>query len=147
MFCHKWYWFVSYYEHSLTSVECEWSIILLSYEFLFDCVHYLKTADWKWPLAGPRLHFPFPPIETQGSTNNCFCGSSHLAASCATPNLWINRTFLSLTKWASEDPQPYKKKLFPLHPALSFLLWPSLGIMHLKSQMYAKHSFWVTMIS
>jgi len=59
------------------------------YEFLFDCVHYLKAADWKWPRAGRRPHFPFPPIETQGSPNNCFWGSSCLAASSATPNLWI----------------------------------------------------------
>lgn len=163
MLCHKWCWFVLYQEHSLKSVEFEWLIDSLSSvdcshslhgcvvcEFLFDCVHYLKAADWKWPLAGPRPHFPFPPIETKRSPNNSFWGSSVGSFLCHSQS--VNKQNVSeswvMAVWRPlPPPPPLQKNLFPPHPALSFLLWPPLVILHLKSWMYAKHSFWVTMIS
>lgn len=97
----------------------------------------------------PTPTLPISSYRNEEIVQQLFLGKLPLAASCATPNLWINRMFLSLSngRLNTPPPTPTKQNLFPLHSARSFLLWPSLVILHLKSWMYAENSFWVTMIS
>lgn len=91
------------------------------------CAHYL-TAHWKWPLADPRPHFPFPPIETQGSPYKRFWGSSCWQLPVPLPHCEY-RTFLDLTNGCLELEKSTSSALScSFLPPVTFSSWRRLEV-------------------
>lgn len=74
------------------------------------------------PSGRPTPTLPISSYRNAWIVQQLFLGKLPLAASCATPTLWINTTLLDLTNGSLKTPPTPTKKSFPLHPAVSFLL-------------------------